>query len=209
MAITPSALSIFQAAFPLAGCNPPGSIDDNTDEAKAAKASYEIDAREFLSRHAWSWATKTERLQYKGERTDEIPRYEYQLPHDCVTVRSIKQGQYPLREFEIERGVMRCDLFDAKDLFVKYTFRADEIDWPPAFVSAMVDMVASRLLTGLLDRAREGDAIEQRAERKMRRALRIDRRQWPGKKAFDNTSLQRRFKGTSDPNRVGFYGENS
>jgi len=209
MAITPSPLTILQAAFPVVGCNPPTSIDDNTDEAKAAKATYEIDAREFLSRHAWSWATKTALATYKGERTDQRPRYEYTLPADVITVRSAQQGTFPFRDFMMEDGLLLCDLFDAKNIYVSYSRRVSEIHWPPAFVAAMVDKVASRLASGLLDRASEGDAYERRAEKKLLRAKRIDRRQFPGSKVYENTSLQRRWSGSNDQFRTGFYGKNS
>lgn len=208
MAIVNSALAVFQAAFPLVGCDVPSSIDDDTPEAKAAKASYDIFVKEALERHAFSWATKREALVYQ-EDTGGNPRFAYQLPSDLVTLYKCKHADFDFRDFILEEGRLLCDLNNVTDLIAVFGFRATENLWPADFTEAMIDRLASRLATGLLDRPQQGDALEKRAEYKLRRAIRRDRRQFPGTKAFNHTNLQRKWQGSSTLGRAKYYGSST
>lgn len=188
--------------MPMVGANVPDSMDAQTPESLAANATYEIFVAEALSRHAWSWATKTVLLTYTGE-TASYPRYSYSLPADILSVRGAMLVGRPFRDFKLRRGLFLCDLQDSSSVELVYNWRAPESEWPADFVDAMVDRLASKLATGLLDRPEQGESLDRKAEFKLRKAIRRDRRQYPGEDPFKSTKLTRAWQGSSSDWRRG------
>lgn len=208
MAIVPSALAVFQAAFPMVGCDVPESIDDDTPEAVMARATYEIFVKEALERHAFTWNKRRATMVYQEDLGDNSEyRYAYQFPADMLSLRYVEQGGYEFRDFIVEEGRLLCNLQDADNLVAIYSYRAEEILWPADFTDAMVDRLASRLATGLLDRERQGANLERSAERKLLKSIRRDKRQDPGRDPYKNANLQRKWQSSGRSGRSRFYGK--
>lgn len=180
--------------MPKIGARIPASLDDQTPESQAARAGYEIMVQEAIGRHAWSWATKSAKLTYKGE-TNSTPKYEYALPNDILTPRRVLLASTPFLDFEIRKGLLLCDLKDSTTIEMIYNWRAPESDWPADFVDAMIDKLTAYLAMGLLDRPQQGQALEQMAEMKLRKAIRRDRRTYPGCDPFVAPVLARAWNG--------------
>lgn len=194
MPILASSLEVLQAAMPMVGAKPPASMDDQTPEAIAARAYYEIMVKKNLNRHAWSWATKSAVLTYSGE-TGEIPAYAYALPADVLTPRRIEVQGRLFKDWELRAGRVLCNMFDSDQLILIYNCRAPEALWDAHFVDATIHEMAGHLAMGLLDRPQQGDALKQRAEGLIRRAIRMDRRSHPPGDANPDPVLLRAWRG--------------
>lgn len=203
MPVITNSLELFQAAFPLIGIEVPSSADDQTPEMKMALSNYEIVVKEALSRHAWSWATKSDKLVYRGE-TNAQPLFAYTLPSDVVTPRSVQLGGQRFRDFEMRSNELLCGLKDSDQLVMVYTFRAGEDEWPADFVDAMVKRLASRLATGLIDRPQQGQQLDNEAERSLRRAMRRDRRTYQGPEVTPDPVLVEAWHGVRRSNRTQY-----
>lgn len=196
-----SSLEVFQAAMPMIGARVPTSMDDQSAAAKAARAYYEILVGECLSRHSWSWATRSQALVYAGE-TGETPLYKYTMPAEVVTPRRIEIGGVRFTDWELkaekgERPTVRTSLYDSKSLILIFNYRAPEAVWPPGFVSAVTHMLAGYLATGLLDRANQGEMLTNMGERMLRREMRKDRNSFPGRNTDPDPILVRAWNGHS------------
>jgi len=189
-----STLELFQAAFPMIGARIPGSIEAETPEAQTARATYEIFVKDAMSRHAWSFATNEETLTYAGE-VSSIPAHKYALPADILRPRRVLLNGVQFLDFEIRKGALLCNLKDSDCISMVYNFRAHESEWPADFVDAMIHKLAARLATGLLDRARQGAALDAKAEMLLRRASRADRRAFPGRDPDVQPKLVRAWRG--------------
>lgn len=195
MSTVSSKLELFQAAMPMVGANVPSSLDDQTPEAIAANAIYEIMVAEALGRHAWSFSTKEAALTYQGE-TGYYPAYAYTLPSDVLTPRAVMQSGTPFRDFEMRGGKLICNVAETTGLSMIYTWRSDESDWSPSFVKALVTQLAGHLCNGLLDRPQQGEALDQKAEALLRRAMRNDRSTFQGSEVVPDPVLLGAWKGT-------------
>ena len=195
MSTVSSKLELFQAAMPMVGANVPSSLSDQSAEAIAANAVYEIMVQAELSRHAWSFATKEAALTYQGE-TGSLPAYVYTLPSDIMTPRIVQKSGLRYRKYEIRGGKLLCGLFEATDLTIIYNWRAPESEWTPMFVQGIQMLLAAHLATGLLDRHAEGRELRQEGRMLIRQAKRNDRNSFQGAEANPDPSLIAAWKGS-------------
>lgn len=195
MSTVSSKLEVFQKALPLVGAGIPFSLDDQTPEAKAANAIYETMVGAALELHAWSFSTKEAVLTYQGE-TGSLPAYAYTLPPDVMTPRTVLKSGMRFRNYEIRGGKLLCNLFEATDLTMIYTWRAPESAWTAMFTKAMFTELAAYLANGLLDRPEQGEMLDKKAEKLLRRAKRNNRATFQGADANPEPSLIAAWKGT-------------
>ncbi len=68
--------------------------------------------------------------------------------------------------------------------------------WPPDFQLAIATRLAGYLATGLLDRAAQGEGLDNKAEGLLRRAMRRDRGTYQGPDVSPDPALIAAWKGT-------------
>ncbi len=185
--------------MPMIGAQPPASIDDETPEAKAARAYYEIMVNKHLARHAWSWATKSVALTYVGE-TNQIPAYEYSMPSEVLTPRRIEVQGNLYKDWQLRDRKVLTNLYDSSELILIYNWRAPEADWNIHFVDAIIHDLAGYLAMGLLDRPEQGERLQNRAEALIRRAIRVDRRAYPAADTNPDPILIQAWRGGTGSN---------
>lgn len=189
-------IDIFRAAMPLIGGRVPTSLDDNSAQANVFNATYGGIVEDLLSRHSWSFATKRATLAYQGE-TGDSPAYAYVMPADVLALRRVLLSLADFDEYELRGGRLLCNVSQTEDLDIIYTWRAGESDWPSDFAQGVVYKIAAVMLRSLLDRAGQAEAMDQRAEMKIRMASVRDRRS-SGRLPFQsNPSLVRAWRGSN------------
>lgn len=189
-------IDVYRKAMPLIGAEPPSSLDDGTDEAITANAVYEGIVEDVLSRHGWSFATKRATLVYQGESGDK-PAYIYSLPSEILSIRHVLYDLYAFKDYELRSNKLYCDITENTDLDIIYNWRAPESSWPSDFAWAVVNKLAAALAQGLLDRARQGEALDMKAEKLLHRASVRDRRSSGNLPFQSDPPLVKKWRGTS------------
>ena len=167
------------------GGSPISSFTDGTAESDVVDAIYEDMARESLTSTRWRFATTQQVLVRLG--TAPIGRFSasYQMPSDLLMLSAVTIGGSPI-EFDTYGRKVFCDASDSDDLVADYIFREDEDNWPPFFVLAVELQVASMLAVSVARDASLAQMLEQKAERQMMKARRLDSQQQTTRKL--NTS---------------------
>lgn len=178
-------LKICSRASILMGGSPISSFTDGTAESDVVDAIYEDMARESLTSTRWRFATTQQVLVRLG--TAPIGRFSasYQMPSDLLMLSAVTIGGSPI-EFDTYGRKVFCDASASDDLVADYIFREDEDNWPPFFVLAVELQVASMLAVSVARDASLAQMLEQKAERQMMKARRLDSQQQTTRKL--NTS---------------------
>lgn len=166
--------------MPMVGAGVPSSVNDQTAEAIALNAYYEIMVKAELESHAWSFSTTEAALTYQDDRETTLPRYQYTLPSDVLTPRAVLLNGLRFHEFEIRDGKLLCNLFEATNFSMVYTFRALESTWSAKFTLGMVHKAAAYLCNGLLDRPEQGDMLDKKGDKLIAKAARNNRNTFQG-----------------------------
>lgn len=193
MTVYAAPIEVFRAAMPLMGAQPPDSIDDQTDEAIAARAAYEGIVSSALTMHDWSWAIKGTFLTQDAATGDD-PAYSYPLPSDCLLPRFVQLSTYPFREFVLRGRKLLCDVKQATDLKLFYTYRVGEYDWPADFGEAIVFKLASHLAFSF-EQTDKGAGFRDEAKRLLRAASARDRASYKGAKRDPDPALVAAWRG--------------
>jgi hypothetical protein len=191
-----SKLEVFQVAMPMCGANVPASLDDQTAEAIAANAYYELMVKDELESFAWSFSTKEGDLTYQGE-TGNYPAYAWTIPSEVMTPRAVMYGGKRFRDFEMRGEKLLCNLSsEATGFTMIYTWRAPEYLWTAKFAMGIAMKLAAHLCNGLLDRPEQGASWDSMAERKIREAKRANRNTFQGPEVSPDPVLISAWKGT-------------
>lgn len=140
---------IVNKALVLIGAKTITSLDDDTVNARAADSIYETDLRILLSETKWNFATKRASLAQVAVTpawtyTDESTVF--QRPSDCIRIYGVNDSTVVWRE---EGDYI---LADKTSLGVKYVYFLDDpAKYPPYFVSAFADLLASDLAYKLVN----------------------------------------------------------
>lgn len=188
-------IEVVQAALHRVGEQTISSLTDGSPAAQIATSNYEGIVSDYLTRHAWTFATKTVDLTYVGT-VENLPfGYDYSWPSTVLNIREIRLDGRELEsgEFEIEDGRVLTYVQDA-DLKASVTYRAPENKWPGDFSEAVVVRLQALFLEGLVDKWQDARLKERDAESKMLRAISRDKRQQPAKRAERN-KLADRWRG--------------
>ena len=167
------------------GGSPISSFSEGTAESDVVDAIYEDMARESLTSTRWRFATNKQilnRLQAKP-----VGRFSssYQMPSDLLMLSAVTVGGSPI-EFDTYGRQVFCDASDPDVLVADYIFRADEANWPPFFTLTVELQVASMLAISVARDPSLAQMLEQKAERHMMKARRLDSQQQTTRKL--NTS---------------------
>lgn len=167
------------------GGSPIASFVEGTAESDVVDAMYEDMAREALTSTRWRFATN----QLVLSRLQDSPtaRYSasYQLPADLLMLSAVTINDSPI-EFDIYGDKVFCGSSASDVVVADYIFRATENQWPPFFTLAVELQVASMLAVSVARDASLAQMLEQKADRQMTKARRLDSQQQTTRKL--NTS---------------------
>lgn len=139
-----TSVDICNQALSEVGGNRITSIEDGTTEARQCKVHYQSCLEKALSERFWTFATGKRELAQTATSPEFEHSFAYQLPSDCIVVRSAgdKSGK-EFRNWVREGDQIHCD---EAVCFIQYTKRiADPQKFSPMFESALVYLLASRL----------------------------------------------------------------
>jgi hypothetical protein len=180
-----TAIKICSRASVLMGGSPIASFVENTAESEVVAALYEDMARESLTCTRWRFATN----QVVMSRLQDVPvaRYNssYQMPADLLMLSAVTIADSPI-EFDTYGDKVFCDSSASDVVVADYIFRATENQWPPFFTLAVELQVASMLAVSVARDASLAQMLEQKADRQMTKARRLDSQQQTTRKL--NTS---------------------
>ena len=143
-----SDVDIVSQALELLGDDPIGGFDESRSAATGGRF-YEDVTNSLLVRYPWKFCRKFVKLS----RTNVTPpaqwRYEFQLPGDIgipgvyALYRSDAQGETPFKAYQI---VNNKKLYaDVLELWMQYTIRPPESDWPAHFYQLAIYAMAAQL----------------------------------------------------------------
>lgn len=180
-----TAIKICSRASILMGGSPIASFAEGTAESDVVDAMYEDMAREALTCTRWRFATN----QLVMSRLQDAPaaRYSssYQMPSDLLMLSAVTLNDHPI-EFDTYGDKVFCDSSASDSIVADYIFRAAESQWPPFFTLAVELQVASMLAVSVARDASLAQMLEQKADRQMTKARRLDSQQQTTRKL--NTS---------------------
>lgn len=194
MSVYAAPAEVANAALAEVGHTQIASLTDGSPAAVTFNTLYEPLVARELTQHAWSWATKTERLVLQGA-TGNSPAYAYYLPSGILTPRWLMVGNRRAAGYELRGNKLLVDIQQDYDL--THTWRAPESDWAADFSEGMRKRLIAVFLRALpvdYPRARE---MDQEADYLFQRA-RIRDRMAQGKARYSiDPVLVRAWRGAS------------
>ena len=144
---TDSKFDLCSAALVAIGAHRIATFEDGTAEATVAGSLYEMLVDHELGRHRWNFAKRV----FKLNRLAEVPlhrwAYLYQLPADCILLRSVYFSGQPVA-YEQYDG--RRVASDALDPIAEFTGRIAEDQWPAYFMALMRMRLEAHFLGALM-----------------------------------------------------------
>lgn len=186
-------IGIIKAAVIRAGGEPPQSLTDDSDDVIAAVALYDSIVTEFLTAHAWTFATRWEEVAVTVTAPPEPYKSEYAIPAECINVRDLRDQYGAKVAFEIIENVIWTYREDDAALTLIYNWWPSETRWPADFAACIEEEMLGRLLGAFEERIRSLE-IREVAARKLAKAIQRDARQNPPRK-FNNAPLLRAWRG--------------
>jgi hypothetical protein len=193
-------VQVVQAALHRVGEASISSLNDGSVAASIANSNYEGIVGDYLTRHAWTFATKTVSLAYVGESEDSPWAYEWTWTDDVLNFRTVRMAGRTLEsgEFEIQDGKLLTFYGAEAELVASVTYRAIESTWPGDFSEAVVVRMQALFLEGLIDKWQDARLKEKDCEAKILRAIVRDKRQVPAKRV-ERTKLTDMWRGRRTP----------
>ncbi len=119
----------------LIGVDPISSFSDDNNEANTALLLYETVVRAALSVYPWSFARTT--IQIFEDATAPLAGFSksYTIPAqpEAIDLKRVLIADEPITYFRHGNKIMTNAAGDNDELFLDYSFRADEGDWNAAF----------------------------------------------------------------------------
>lgn len=154
MNIYAAPVEVANAALAEVGHTQITSLLEGSPAAITFQATYEKIVAKELTKHAWSFATRTDRLTYQGA-TGNSPKYAYYLPVGILTPRYLRVGSARATGYELRANKLLVDF--QRDYDLTHTYRASEDQWAADFAEGIrkrmmavfyralpVDMAAAR-----------------------------------------------------------------
>lgn len=176
-----SNVAIVNMALTKLGAERIASLDDDTKNAREAKAIYDLQRDAELRRHRWNFAIKRASLPALATPPAHGYTYAFQLPPDCLRVDAVGEF-YPAHDLSDYRGADsrpykiegRAILSnDAGPLAIRYGARIDDpVQFDAAFIEAFACKLAFELALPITDsssKKREAGAEYETAVRDARR----------------------------------------
>lgn len=171
----PTATStIITQAFRLMERTPPSSMDDDSDEARAANEQYPLALGGTLEVYDWSFARKTVQLSEAAAPVDEFVEPElphwFLLPADCVKLRFVKT----LENWRLDEGMIKANVADT--LVVRYTrLITDEAKLPSMVQSLVSHNLALKLMPAYVSTRTKRADLKADTQDILAQAIRDDR----------------------------------
>lgn len=141
-----SKIDLISAALVLIGDTPINSLTGNDRRQQVANALYDSVAKNELSKHRWTFATKKAQLSL----TTEVPvdnefQSIYQLPSDIINLIKI----YPNGRYRLLGDKLYTNFNQA--LYCDYIYDAPESEWPVYFSKMIEYALAVEFSTSIRD----------------------------------------------------------
>lgn len=194
MTLFAAPINVANTALTQIGAKPLASLTATTAEARIINNVYELIVQDALTKHAYHWAKKTALLA-KQEETDQ-GRYVYALPADLLNLRYITHGSPDGRVVDVEETDEGLPILNWDDTFyAHYTWRVPEARWPADFAKGIVTALQAALKRGLLSDDAAAEALDEKADRLLRRGMVRDKRQIRGRTLTPNPRMVAIFQG--------------
>lgn len=147
---TQSKFDICSAALLAFGARRIASFDETTAEAIVAAGLYDVVVDDAFGEHRWNFARSWFRLNRVAGVDGGRFSYAYQLPEDCILLRSVRSGRggdSVVIEYETMRGRMVATNAEAPIAF--YTARIPEAQWPGFFTTLIIERLTAHFIGGL------------------------------------------------------------
>lgn len=170
-------IAIVKAAIARLGSEVPSALGEDVDELIAQDAIYDTLVEEFLCDHEWSFATRWEQIAASVTTPPKPWLYIYALPAGRLNIRDVRE---PECGSQVAYDLVEDELFTNQPgpLTLIYTWRPSEERWPADFAAAVQEELLARLLEAFEERTR-AEYYHKRADGKLSKARRRDRRQKP------------------------------
>ena len=164
-------IDICQTACMLAGVARIESLDDDSNEARLLKQSYEKLVESELAMHYWNFSTGMDELgsPLASEPTGSYFNVAHQLPSRAIAVDTVLDPEDPIPYELVGREVHTRDTSE-DTLVVKYRFRSDETQWSPYFRWLIIYRLATILAFSITRKEDVAAAMSDQADQHWRRA---------------------------------------
>jgi len=179
MAIT--SIDICARALVLIGASPLTSFADGTTEAIVASNIYDDTVRDLLSRHRWRFASGQSQLSRLVDVPDARWSAAYQIPADTILVHGVYSTDTPI-EYDRYQDKVYCDAVAEEEIYMDYTFQAEEDLWPPYFVTAVTLQLAAIFAYSVAQQEALADLMGKKADRQFAIARGLDSQSQTSKK---------------------------
>lgn len=157
-------LTIINAAATRGGNDPITSLDQGGAVADIANQNYEGLVLAELSAYRWKWASKFEAASPLDEGNPPAQwLYAYQIPADCLELRSIRVGGEPI-PYEVMATKFFCNFGADAGVFVHYLWRPPESQWPSWFREPVTRRMEAAFLRGIGERITEAEQRDAAAD---------------------------------------------
>lgn len=157
-------IDICSHALVMIGANPITSFDDGTTGAIVASNLYETTVRDLLGRYRWRFATGQEQLSRLTDAPSARWDAAYQLPSTMLLLHTVLVADKPI-DFDRFDDKVYCDAASTDVVYAEGTYRTDEQDWPPYFVTYLELSLASLFAHGVAAQVDTADWLDRKAQR--------------------------------------------
>lgn len=164
------------------------SLDENSEGARLCKTFYESSLKAVLRDHYWNFATARATLALLSAAPAFDFAYAYQLPTDCVFVRSLNMEGF---DFAVEGRTLITDLADAKILYTKYVNDPNLYD--AIFISALAYRIATEIAYPLTNSVTKIQAMNTMYINEVKKAKVMDASEGKKEVVDDNDWLRARL----------------
>ena len=193
MTVFAAPINVANAALLKMGAKPLASLTATTAEARIINGNYELIVKDALTKHAWNWAKKRQLLVSSGTTAD-VGKYIFELPADLLNLRYVTYKDRVVDVYESDEGKIILP-YDA-EVYAHYTWRVPEAQWPADFAKAIVTYLHALLKGSLVTDDNASMALEQEADKLLRRAMVRDKRQTRGREINETPRMARIWYGT-------------
>lgn len=163
-------VEVCQRACRLAGVAPIPSLDSAEPDADTTQRvlveMYETTVQELLARDYWRFATKQSQLAHHAEEPEGRWQDAWEEPSDVVVMHTVTSGGHPI-EYDRYSGLVYCDYGENSTLVADYTFRADEGEFGPQFLAAVIYSIAAVIAIAVQERPQQAQFFTEQMEAKL------------------------------------------
>ena len=186
-----SNVELCSAALVKLGAEGITSFADGTTEADVAGTLYDIIRDGLLGSHPWSFATAHDELVQLPTAPITDFEHAFELPTDFI--KALSAGDECRSRGAIYQIIGREVHTNYEELTLAYIKRVDEADFPPYFVSALVNRLAAEFCLPLTENASRSDLLFKLADTELKLAKLIDSQQDTPPRVEDFTLIEARL----------------